>query len=174
MSLTVAHATERTSTGQTSESGSSDSEMASEMSIRLVAFEAAGALFGAPIADVQEIRAWAGSTSLPNTAPFLRGVINLRGAIIPIVDFARRLGQSATQAGPTHVVMILAAGEKWVGLLVDAVSDIVVAPLDSLAAPPENGAGAADPIIASIASLDGRLLPVIDPKFLLEGSIPLQ
>lgn len=172
MSLTMPQANERIYTDQAPQSRAMESDMTSETSIRLVAFEAAGALYGAPIADVQEIRAWAGSTSLPNTAPFLRGVINLRGAIIPIVDFARRLGQNETQAGPTHVVMILAAGEKWVGLLVDAVSDIVVVPLEALARPPENNVG--DPIIATIASLEGRLLPVIDPKCLLEGAIPLQ
>lgn len=146
-------------------------QSASESGQLLVAFEAGGETFGAPIGAIREIRAWAGATPLPNTAPFVRGVINLRGAIIPIVDFGRRLGRGDTEASPQHVVMILAAGEKFVGLLVDAVSDILTAPEDSLSPPPQIGAGAADPLIAAIAMLGKRLLPVIAPEKLLDGAV---
>ena len=74
---------------------------------------------------MREIRAWNGATPLPNTREYVRGVINLRGTIVPIFDLRARFGEGQTSPTKNHVVVVMSVGEKWVGILVDAVSDIL-------------------------------------------------
>ena len=81
--------------------------------------------YGVDIRLVREIRAWSPTTNLPNTPDYVRGVINIRGSIVPILDVRARFGQGQTDASKAHVVIVVAIGARSVGLLVDAVSDIV-------------------------------------------------
>ena len=81
--------------------------------------------YGVDIMTVREIKGWTETTRLPNAPEFMRGVMNLRGLIIPIFDLRARLRQGVTEATPQHVVIILAVGERNIGLLVDTVSDIL-------------------------------------------------
>ena len=90
------------------------------------------------IMAVREIKAWTGTTALPNSPAHIRGVINLRGAIVPVIDLRKRFGQELTEPTPAHVVVIVAIGDIQNGLLVDGVSDIVtvnrkdIAPIPSM------------------------------------------
>lgn len=90
------------------------------------------------IMAVREIKAWTGTTALPNSPAHIRGVINLRGAIVPVIDLRKRFGQELTEPTPAHVVVIVAIGDVQNGLLVDGVSDIVtvnkkdIAPIPSM------------------------------------------
>ena len=90
------------------------------------------------IMAVREIKAWTGTTPLPNSPAHIRGVINLRGAIVPVVDLRKRFGQELTEPTPAHVIVIVAVGDIQNGLLVDGVSDIVtvnkkdIAPIPSM------------------------------------------
>ena len=90
------------------------------------------------IMAVREIKAWTGTTALPNSPAHIRGVINLRGAIVPVIDLRKRFGQELTEPTPSHVVVIVAIGDIQNGLLVDGVSDIVtvnkkdIAPIPSM------------------------------------------
>ncbi len=77
------------------------------------------------IMAVREIRVWTGATNLPNSASFIRGVINLRGTIVPVLDLRMRFGLGPTETSPGHVVVIVAVEGGQTGLLVDAVSDII-------------------------------------------------
>jgi purine-binding chemotaxis protein CheW len=89
------------------------------------------------IMSVREIRAWTGTTSLPNSAPYIRGVINLRGVILPVIDLRIRFGQGESQPTAGNVIIIVAIGETLSGLLVDGVSDILTVPISSIAPIPE-------------------------------------
>ncbi len=102
-----------------------DLEVGGANSIQLIAFSIGEQAYGVEITTVREIRAWNGATPLPNTKEFVRGVVNLRGTIVPIFDLRARFGAGVTEATKTHVVVVLAVGEKWIGILVDAVSDIL-------------------------------------------------
>ena len=93
--------------------------------VQLIAFTVGAETYGVEITAVREIRAWSGVTTLPNTAPFVRGVINLRGTIVPVIDLRARFSQGIADPGKTHVVIVLAIGNRWAGVLVDAVSDIL-------------------------------------------------
>ncbi len=101
------------------------SAIAAQNSLQLIAFSIGEQTYGVEITTVREIRAWNGATPLPNTRPFVRGVINLRGTIVPIFDLRARFGDGQTSATKNHVVVVMSVGDKWVGILVDAVSDIL-------------------------------------------------
>src|SRR5271154_857131 len=74
---------------------------------------------------VREIRGWTLTTALPKSPPYVRGVINLRGSVLPVVDFAVRLGLPETEPTERNVIIVVQCGSQQIGLLVDAVSDIL-------------------------------------------------
>ena len=92
---------------------------------QFVSFVVGDQHYGVDIMAVREIKAWTGTTPLPNSPAHIRGVINLRGAIVPVIDLRKRFGHELTEATSSHVVVIVAIGDVQNGLLVDAVSDIV-------------------------------------------------
>jgi len=100
--------------------------------------------YGLDLLSVREIRAWTDVTPLPNTPPFVRGVINLRGAVVPIFDLRVRLGGGITQATSANVVIVVEIGSESVGLLVDTVSDILA--LDASALQPVPAVHVATPV----------------------------
>jgi purine-binding chemotaxis protein CheW len=105
---------------------------------QFVSFVVGDQHYGVDIMAVREIKAWTGTTPLPNSPAHVRGVINLRGAIVPVIDLRKRFGHELTEATSSHVVVIVAIGDIQNGLLVDAVSDIVtvnrkdIAPIPSM------------------------------------------
>src|SRR5438067_1838812 len=87
--------------------------------------------YGIDIMAVQEIKGWTAPTSIPQAPDWVRGVINLRGVIVPILDLRARFGMAPTLPTPMHVVVIIQAAGRTMGILVDAVSDIIaIAPED--------------------------------------------
>ncbi len=91
----------------------------------LIAFRIAEQDFCFNIMSVREIRGWTPATVIPHAPPFVRGVINLRGAVVPIVDLASRLGLTVPEPTARNVIIITQIDGPIVGLLVDAVSDIL-------------------------------------------------
>jgi purine-binding chemotaxis protein CheW len=74
---------------------------------------------------VREIKEWSNVTSLPGQPDYVRGVLNLRGVMVPIVDLRCRFGQGLTASTPTHIIIIVQIDGRQVGLLADRVLDIV-------------------------------------------------
>lgn len=118
--------------------------------------------------EVREIRGWTPETRLPSAPPYVRGVINLRGTILPVVDLAVRLGMTATDYTTRSAVIVVSSGSRLVGLLVDAVCDIVEASEDGLQPTPETGRfaiAALAPFLVTIGDrvagllAAGRILP---------------
>jgi purine-binding chemotaxis protein CheW len=107
--------------------GDAGTEVAAERdaTMQVVSFKVGDEYYGIDIQLVREIRAWSVTTQLPNTPQFVRGVINLRGIIVPILDLRARFGQGTTEPGTAHVVIVVAIGTRLAGILVDSVSDIV-------------------------------------------------
>ena len=91
----------------------------------LVTFRIGEQDFCMDIMLVREIRGWTEATVLPHAPGYILGVINLRGAVVPIVDLASRLGLEGLKPGPRHVIIIVAHGARLSGFLVSAVSDIL-------------------------------------------------
>ncbi len=114
------------------ETSGSAAALAAANSLQLIAFSIGEQTYGVEITTVREIRAWNGATPLPNTREFVRGVINLRGTIVPIFDLRARFGEGVTSPTKNHVVVVMSVGDKWVGILVDAVSDILTVSKDEI------------------------------------------
>ena len=91
----------------------------------LISFRVGDQEYCVDIMAVREIRGWSPATVLPQSPGFMRGVINLRGAVLPIMDLACRLGMPVSEPTVRSVFIVVKAGDRTVGLLVDAVSDIL-------------------------------------------------
>ena len=113
------------------------------------------------IMAVREIKAWTGTTSLPNTHAHIRGVINLRGTIVPVIDLRMRFGRGMTEPTPAHVVVIVAVGEAQCGLLVDGVSDIVTMPRKDIAAIPDLEGEDRNPFFSGLITVQDNLMAVL-------------
>ncbi len=92
---------------------------------QFISFRIGGEEYAIDIMAVREIKGWTETTSLPNQPQHILGVMNLRGTIVPVFDLRRRFGMGLTEASRSHVVIIVAVLDRIVGLLVDAVSDIL-------------------------------------------------
>lgn len=125
---------------------------------QFVTFTVEGQSYGIPIASVREIICWTDVTPLPNQPAFTRGVLNLRGTVVPVHDLRTRLSGARTQATGTHVIVIVYLGTQTLGILVDAVSDILTVMPEDLKTPPQGSESAAS---AALVSTDGNQLLTI-------------
>ena len=115
------------------------------------------------IAVVREIRGWTPTTVLPHAPPHVKGVINLRGAVVAVVDLAARLGLGRTEPTPRHVVIIVTFGNQTVGLLADVVSDILGLAGAAFQPVPDILAETTRALITNVITLgDGRMLRKLD------------
>jgi purine-binding chemotaxis protein CheW len=134
----------------------------------LVAFRAAGQDFGVDIMSVREIRGWTPTTIIPHAPDYVRGVINLRGSVVPIVDLANRLGLGAIEPTARHVIIITMLGDHVVGLLVEAVSDILTVPADAVQPTPDIASVDVKGFIEGVIASDDRMIRMIE----LENVLP--
>lgn len=135
-------------------------------------FMLAGEEYGVDILRVQEIKEWDSVTSLPNTPSYVKGVINLRGTIVPIIDLRQRFGLESIAYGPTTVVVVLkvmhdGGGGRIMGLVVDAVSDVYNVNNDELKPPPQFGSTVHNNFLKGLATINDRMLIVLDIDRLL-------
>jgi purine-binding chemotaxis protein CheW len=122
------------------------------------------------IMSVREIRGWTPATTLPRAPGYVRGVINLRGVVLPIIDLADRLGFAATEPTARHVIIVAQTGKQIVGLLVDAVSDIIDIAADKLQPTPDIGSEAARSFVIGVMAIEDRMISLIA----LESVMPTQ
>jgi len=138
-------------------------------------FMLAGEEYGVDILRVQEIKGWDRATRIPHTPDFVLGVINLRGAVVPILDLRRRFGMDAVEFGPTTVVIVLrtqgARGERTVGIVVDAVSEVYNVDVADMKPPPEV-CGSLDSIfVKALATISEKMLILLDVDRLIGNSL---
>jgi purine-binding chemotaxis protein CheW len=128
---------------------------------QFLTFAVNGEEYGVDIMTVREIKGWTETTRLPNSPEFMRGVMNLRGLIIPIFDLRARFRKELTKANAKHVVIILAIGERNIGVLVDAVSDILTVSADDIRPTPEMELAANTDFIGGLISLEKRMVVLL-------------
>ncbi len=116
-----------------------------EQANQFLSFSVAGSDYGLPILKVREILSYEGSTPVPGTPPSIRGVVNVRGSVVPVVDLAVKFGRTATDATKRTCVLVVdavAAGESLtVGLLAGAVNEVVELAASDVEPPPAFGSG---------------------------------
>jgi purine-binding chemotaxis protein CheW len=124
--------------------------------------------YGVDILSVQEIRGWSPITPIPNMPRYLKGVVNLRGTVVPIVDLRSKLSMPEVEPTPFTVVIMIRAGAKATGLLVDAVSDVVTVPAATVEPPPTFGEpGEAGASVIGTARMEDKLIVLLDVARLL-------
>ena len=124
----------------------------------LIAFRIGDQEFCVNIMSVREIRGWTPATAMPHSPAYVLGVINLRGAVLPIVDLSLRLGMKPAEPTVRHVIIVAQVGPKVVGLLVDAVSDILTVTDDNMQPTPDIANEAAKAYARGIFAIEGRMI----------------
>jgi purine-binding chemotaxis protein CheW len=127
----------------------------------LISFRIGAQEFCVDIMVIREIRGWTPATALPQSPSFVRGVINLRGAVLPIVDLASRLGFESTEASDRNVIIVADIGGQVVGLLVDAVSDILTITDDMIQPTPDVASETAKTFVRGLIPMEGRMISLI-------------
>ncbi|MFZ5709516.1 MAG: chemotaxis protein CheW [Pseudomonadota bacterium] len=130
--------------------------------VELLSFRLGEQEYSVDIMSVREIRGWTRATPLPHAPSHIRGVINLRGNVLPVVDLSTRLGMAPVEGDPRNVIIVVHLGNQVAGLLVDAVSDIIALPRSDLQAPPALGADGANSCIEAITIVEGRMIRVLN------------
>ena len=125
-------------------------------------FRLADEEYGLEILRVQEIKGYSKVTPLPNTPPEVRGVMNLRGAVVPILDLRARLGLPAAEYTRFTVVIVVTVGAKVVGLVVDGVSDVLDVGAKEAVPTPDLGAGADTSFMTGMARAGDRLVTLLN------------
>ena len=120
------------------------------------------------ILAVQEIRSYERPTTIANRPPFIKGVINLRGAVVPVIDLQARFGRAQTMVGKKTCIVIFDAscdGEKLeLGLMVDAVSEVIDIPQTLIEAPPQFGTTIQRDFIRGLGKVDGEFIVILEPE----------
>jgi purine-binding chemotaxis protein CheW len=138
-----------------------DNAVKSGASRELISFRIGEQEFCVDIMVVREIRGWTPATPLPRAPSYLCGVINLRGAVLPIVDLAARLGFDATDPTQRHVIIVAQIGRQVVGMLVDAVSDILTVSDEIVQPPPDVASEMVRNFVTGWLAIDGRMISLI-------------
>lgn len=124
--------------------------------------------YAVDILRVQEIRGWESVTRIPNTPEYIRGVLNLRGAIVPIVDLRMRFNMKSIEYGVTTVIVVLkvmkedGSGSRTMGIVVDGVSEVYSVPESEIKDAPDFGTKVRTEFIKGLATIDDKMVIIID------------
>ncbi len=150
---------------------SMDMEDTSGVSMQFLTFTIGEEEYGVDIMKVREVKGWSETTRLPNTPEYMRGVLNLRGIVIPIFDLRMRFGGGMTEAKEKHVIVIMAVGDRIAGVLVDTVSDILSTNSNEIKAAPNTEIPVDDQFVTGLIAVEERMVVVLDMEKLLDASL---
>src|ERR1700730_13554639 len=130
--------------------------------VEFISFSIGDEQYGVDIMAVREIKGWTEITHLPKQPDYVRGVLNLRGVVVPIIDLRCRFGQGKTEATALHIILVVQAGSRPVGLLADRVLDIVSLDASQIQPVPRIARGARVDFLSGLVTVDSALIPIID------------
>lgn len=136
----------------------SESSLPSAGKLELISFEIGGQEFCIDIRSVREIRGWTAATQMPHTPSYMLGVINLRGAVMPVIDLRCRLGLGMTEVSSRHVIVVIQHGAQLAGVLVDGVQETFQVDASVLQEPPQIETTTTDLFVDAIIPIGDRLL----------------
>jgi len=126
--------------------------------------------YGMEILKVQEIRNWEEPTTIANAPAFIKGVINLRGIIVPIVDMRIKFNLGKAEYDQFTVVIILNVAGRTIGIVVDAVSDVLTLGPDQIRPAPDFSSTFDTQYINGLGTVDQRMLILVDIEKLMTGA----
>jgi purine-binding chemotaxis protein CheW len=118
--------------------------------------------YGVEILKVQEIKGYSAITPIPNTPSYLKGVMNLRGTIVPVVDLRSKFAMDEAEYNQFTVIIVVKVGPKVMGLIVDAVSDVLNIPKTDIQPTPDFGAEVDARYINGMAKAGDKLVVLLD------------
>lgn len=141
---------------------------------QFLTFLLAGEEYGVDILRVQEIKGWDAVTQVPNTPEYVRGVINLRGTIVPIIDLRIRFSMEQREYGPTTVVIVLKVisgndNSRIMGIVVDGVSDVYNVKKEEINAAPDFGEGVDSSFVKGLATVEEKMVIILDIDHMLNS-----
>ncbi len=134
----------------------------------LISFRTGKQYFCVDIMAVREIRGWTPATAMPQAPNFVLGVVNLRGTVLPIIDLGVRLGLGPTEPTARSAIIVTDIGGQYVGLLVDAVTDILTVDVEALQPTPDIGSSTTREFVVGLLPSDDRLISLLS----LERIVP--
>jgi purine-binding chemotaxis protein CheW len=146
-------------------------ERAASGLIQFISFSIDNDQYGVDIMSVREIKGWSDITHIPKQPEHVRGVLNLRGVMVPIIDLRCRFGQGLTQATPIHIVIIVQVGTRQVGLLADRVLDIVSSDASQIQPVPRIAQASRIDFLSGLVTVENAMIALIDLPNLL--SVPV-
>ena len=129
---------------------------------QFLTFRLDGQEYGIAILKVQEIKGWDKMTPIPNSPPYVKGVLNLRGVIVPVFDLRLRFGLPEAVRDAFTVIIVVNIGGRLAGIVVDAVSDVINIGAEQQCAAPEYEGQQNREFIMGLAQADGKLLILLD------------
>jgi purine-binding chemotaxis protein CheW len=139
--------------------------------IQFISFSIDNDQYGVDIMSVREIKGWSDITHIPKQPEHVRGVLNLRGVMVPIIDLRCRFGQGLTQATPIHIVIIVQVGTRQVGLLADRVLDIVSSDASQIQPVPRIAQASRIDFLSGLVTVDDAMIALIDLPNLLSAPV---
>ena len=142
---------------------------AEEAGREYLAFSLGGEEYAVKILQVQEIRAYERVTRIANMPPFIKGVMNLRGAVVPVVDLRVRFNVGAAEYNASTIVIVINIGPRTIGMVVDGVSDVVAIKASELRPAPQIAGVLTAEFLEGVAILDKRMLIIVDINGLMSS-----
>jgi purine-binding chemotaxis protein CheW len=137
---------------------------------QLISFAIDDDQYGVDIMAVREIKGWTAITHLPRQPDHVRGVLNLRGVIVPIIDLRCRFGQGLTEATPMHIFIIVQIASKLIGLLADRVLDIVSLDASQIQPVPRVVNATRLDLLAGLVTIDNTMIALIDLRNVMSAA----
>jgi purine-binding chemotaxis protein CheW len=129
---------------------------------QFITFKIDGYEFGVDIKSIWEVKGWVETEPLPDAPHDMLGVLNLRGIVIPIHDIRARFGHGGGAVETTNVIIIVSVADRQVGMLVDAVSDIITVTNKDLMPVPDMGNSGGQSVMTGLVNVNGRLVRLLD------------
>lgn len=142
---------------------------AEEAGREYLAFSLGGEEYAVNILQVQEIRAYERVTRIANMPTFIKGVMNLRGAVVPVVDLRVRFNVGAAEYNASTIVIVINIGPRTIGMVVDGVSDVVAIKASELRPAPQIAGVLTAEFLEGVAILDKRMLIIVDINGLMSS-----
>ena len=137
--------------------------------VEFISFSIGEEQYGVDIMAVREIKGWTEITHLPKQPEYVRGVLNLRGVMVPIIDLRCRFGQGKTEATPLHIVIVVQVGARLIGLLADRVLDILAFEASQVQPVPQIARSSRVDFLSGLVTVDGTMIALVDlPNLLAE------
>ena len=139
---------------------------------QFLTFNLGGELYGVDILQVQEIKGYTAVTRIPNMPAHIKGVLNLRGTIVPIIELRTKFGMPTIDYTTFTVIIVVVVRDKVMGLVVDAVSDVLNIDKKDMQPPPQLGAKVNVKFLSGIGKSGDKLVALLDMNCLLSDSDP--